>query len=85
MNDSAKKKLDDLVNQFYLYGQDNYSESSVSRKEINHLYEMKEHWKNAQCGVSTALQLAKLKAAIQIACSNQSLFSLTRNVSMAFL
>ena len=46
MNDSAKKKLDDLVNQFYLYGQDNYSESSVSRKEINHLYEMKEHWKN---------------------------------------
>ena len=46
MNDSAKKKLDDLVNQFYLYGQDKYSESSNSLKEIDALYEMKEHWKN---------------------------------------
>tara|TARA_B100000989_G_scaffold294995_1_gene275120 strand:- start:1093 stop:1323 length:231 start_codon:yes stop_codon:yes gene_type:complete len=46
MNDSSKKKLDDLVNEFYEYGQRNYSESSNSRKEINHLYTMKEHWKN---------------------------------------
>ena len=46
MNDSAKKKLDNLVNEFYEYGQRNYSESSNSRKEINHLYAMKEHWKN---------------------------------------
>ena len=46
MNDSDKNKLDDLVNQFYLYGQDKYLESSNSRKEINHLYAIKEHWKN---------------------------------------
>lgn len=46
MNDSDKKKLDDLVNQFYLYGQDKYSESSNSMKEIDYLYEIKEHWKN---------------------------------------
>ena len=46
MDDSAKKKLDDLVNQFYEYGQRDYSESSDSRKKINHLYAMKEHWKN---------------------------------------
>ena len=46
MNDSAKKKQDDLVNEFYEYGQRNYSESSDSRKKINHLYDMKEHWKN---------------------------------------
>ena len=46
MDDSSKKKLDDLVNEFYEYGQRKYSESSDSRKEINHLYAMKEHWKN---------------------------------------
>ena len=46
MNDSDKNKLDDLVNQFYLYGQDKYSESSNSLKEIDYLYNMKEHWKN---------------------------------------
>lgn len=46
MNDSAKKKLDNLVNEFYEYGLRNYSESSNNRKEINHLYTMKEHWKN---------------------------------------
>ena len=46
MNDSDKKKLDDLVNKFYLYGQDKYSESSNSMKEIDYLYEIKEHWKN---------------------------------------
>ena len=46
MNDSAKKKLDNLVNEFYEYGLRNYSESSNSREEINHLYTMKEHWKN---------------------------------------
>ena len=45
MNNSTKT-LDDLVNQFYLYGQDKYSESSNSQKEIVALYEMKEHWKN---------------------------------------
>jgi len=45
MNNSTKT-LDDLVNQFYLYGQDKYSESSNSLKEIDALYEMKEHWKN---------------------------------------
>ena len=46
MNDSSKKKLDDLVNEFYEYGQRKYPESSNSRKEINYLYTMKEHWKN---------------------------------------
>ena len=46
MNDSSKKKLDDLVNDFYEYGQRKYPESSNSRKKINHLYVMKEHWKN---------------------------------------
>ena len=46
MNDSTKETLDGLVNQFYQYGQRKYPESSKSRKEINHLYTMKEHWKN---------------------------------------
>ena len=46
MNDSDKKKLDALVNEFYEYGQRDYSELSDSRKKINHLYAMKEHWKN---------------------------------------
>ena len=46
MNDSAKKKLDNLVNEFYEYGLRNYSESSNNRKKINNLYTMKEHWKN---------------------------------------
>ena len=45
MNNSTKT-LDDLVNQFYLYGQEKYSESPDSLKEIDALYEMKEHWKN---------------------------------------
>lgn len=46
MNDSDNKKLDDLVNQFYQYGQRKYPESSNSRKKINNLYDVKEHWKN---------------------------------------
>ena len=33
MNDSDKKKLDVFVNEFYEYGQRNYSESSDSRKK----------------------------------------------------
>ena len=45
MNDSTKT-LDDLVNEFYEFGKHKYPESSNSRKEINHLYTMKEHWKN---------------------------------------
>ena len=46
MNDSDKKKLDDLVNEFYEYGHREYPESSNSRNKINELHSLKEHWKN---------------------------------------